>query len=313
MRNEIGRPMAPGRRLALAAAVVVAVGGPVAGGALTAQSQLVIPAAAPRFDTVSVKRSNSLPDIGPIELAIEASALRRVMSGATNDQFRVGGPVHSLIQAAYNVTGFQIEGGPSWVRSDRYAIEARAAGDATPEQMRAILQSLLADQFKLTLRRETRALPVYELVVADGGLKIAAMKEGDCIPRQKVRWDLIDLEAPLYICDSARRRVLSQSPETRPLPQWPRVDRIEAGGVSMSGLIDFISGDVDRVIIDRTGFTERFNLVLDFAVLRRTEPAPSSGPTIFAALEEQLGLRLRPTSGAVDVLVIDRAERPTVN
>ena len=84
------------------------------------------------------------------------------------------------------------------MRSDRYAIEATAAGNATPDQMRAMLQSLLADRFKLTLRRETRTLPVYELVVADGGLKIAAMKEGECIPTKEIRWDLIDLEAPLY-------------------------------------------------------------------------------------------------------------------
>ena len=80
----------------------------------------------------------------------------------------------------------------------------------------------------------------------------------------------------------------------------------------MSALIDLISGDVDRVIIDRTGFAERFNLVLDFAAVRNAGP-PSSGPTIFAALEEQLGLRLRPASGEIAVLVIDRVERPAVN
>ena len=67
--------------------------------------------------------------------------------------------------------------------------------------MRGMLQSLLADRFKLTLRRETRTMPVYELVVADGGLKIAAMKEGECIAKKEIRWDLIDLEAPLYVCD----------------------------------------------------------------------------------------------------------------
>ena len=77
------------------------------------------------------------------------------------------GPLHSLIQAAYNVTRFQVEGGPSWVFADRYDIEAKAAGNATPLEIRGMLQSLLADRFKLMLRRETRTLPVYELVVAD--------------------------------------------------------------------------------------------------------------------------------------------------
>jgi uncharacterized protein (TIGR03435 family) len=220
----------------------------------------------------------------------------------------VGGTLQSLIQAAYDVTGLQLEGAPSWVRSDRWAIEASAAGSAAPHHSRAMLQSLLADRFKLTLRRETRTSQVYELVIADGGLRISPMKDGDCIRKQKLRWDLIDLEVPLYICDGARRRVLSQSPETRPIPKWPRVHRIEAGGILMPTLIDFISGDVDRVVIDKTGFAARFNLLLDFAAAADPE---SSGPTIFTAVEEQLGLRLRPTLAPIEVLVIDRVERPS--
>ena len=220
------------------------------------------------------------------------------------------GPLHALIQVAYGVARVQVDGGPSWVGTDRYAIEARASGNVTPEQMRSMLQSLLADRFKLALRRETRTLPVYELVVANGGLKIAPMKAGECITKKELRWDLIDLEAPLHICDGARRRILSQSPETRPRPQWPRVTRIEAGGISISALIDFISPDVDRVVFDKTGFTAPFNLVLDFASSRDVE---ASGPTIFMAMQEQLGLQLRPTTGPVDVLVIDRVERPSEN
>jgi uncharacterized protein (TIGR03435 family) len=153
-------------------------------------------------------------------------------------------------------------------------------------------------------------MPVYELVGVDGGLKITAMKEGECIAKNEIRWDLIDLEAPLYICGGARFRTLSRSPETRPLPRWPRVTRIEAGGTSIPALTDFISADVDRVVIDGTGFTAPFNLVLDFASFRDPE---SAGPRISSALQEQLGLQLRSTSSSVDVLVIDRVERPTEN
>jgi uncharacterized protein (TIGR03435 family) len=215
-----------------------------------------------------------------------------------------------LIQAAYDLSRFQVEGGPAWVRSDRFAIEARAAGDPAPDQIRGMLQSLLAERFNLTLRRETRTLALYELVAADGGLKIAPMKDGGCTPAREIRWDLIDLEAPLYVCGSFRRRVLSQSPETRPLPRWPRVTRIEAGGASTSALIDMISVDLDSIVLDRTDFTSPFNFVLDFAPA--SDPA-ASGPTIFDALREQLGLHLRLTSGPVDVLVIDRVERPSQN
>ena len=310
MRNETGCPMTRARRWALAAAVVAAVGGPVAGGALTAQSQAIVPPAALAFEIAAVKPGKPYPPGKGPPLALEASLLRRHVSPRPDGRFVIDGYLHSLIQAAYNVTGIQLEGGPSWVGTDRYAIEARAAGNATPDQIRGMLQSLLADRFNLTLRRETRTLPVYELVVADGGLKIAAMKEGECITRKELRWDLIDWETPLYVCDGYRRRILSQSPETRPRPQWPRVTRIEAGGASIPALIDFISVDVDRVVLDKTGFTAPFNLVLDFAP---PSDATASGPSIATALLEQLGLRLAPAEGPVDVLVIDRVERPAAN
>jgi uncharacterized protein (TIGR03435 family) len=316
MRNEIGRPMTPRRRWALGIAIAAAICGPVAGGALTAQSQVVVPAAL-AFEVASIKSSKPLPGIGPFERVLETNLQKHMLSRVRDGRpVRARAPLDSLIQLAYNVTRFQIEGGPSWVSSDPYVIEARARGDVTPERVRGMLQSLLDDRFKLTLRRETRILPIYELVVAGGGLKIAAMGQGECIDGKDIRWDLIDLDAPPFVCDGGgTRRTLSQNPETRPFPRWPRVDRLQFGGVSMSQLIDFIAGDVDRIVIDKTGFAERFNLLLDFAPAPRPQsrlPAPS-GPTIFEALDEQLGLSLVPADAPVDVLVIERAERPTEN
>lgn len=323
MRNEIGRPMTRGRRWALAAVVVAALGGPVAGGALTAEpqiaSQVVAPSSTLAFQTASVTRGKAhparrAPDLPPEAIAaieaseaIEASVARSLTSPAQDGRFTTGGSLHALIQTAYDVTRFQIEGGPAWVRSDRFVIEARSAGDTTPDQIREMLQSLLADRFKLALRRETRTLPVYELVAADGGLKIAGMNEESCTPKREMRWDLMDLEAPLYICGSFRRRILSQSPETRPLPRWPRVHRIEAGGASISTLTDLIAVDLDRVVLDRTGFSAPFNFVMDFAPV--SDPA-ASGPRIVDALRDQLGLELRSTSGPIDVFVIDHVEQP---
>ena len=315
MRNEIGRPMTRGRRGALAIGIVSALGGPIAGGALMAQSQVVVPPSGLAFDIASVKPGKPWRNVPPSMLAIEATLLRRKMSSAQDSQFGADSPLLVLIQVAYDVTALQVEGGPRWVRDDRYAIDARAAGNTTPDQMRGMLQSLLADRFKLVLRRETRTIPVYELVVADRGLKIAAMKEGECVNQNEIRWDLIDLEAPLYVCNSLRRRVLSQSPETRPRPRWPLVDRIEAGSASISTLLGYISADVDRAVIDKTGFTAPFNLLLDFG--RASAPGVSlsgpPGPSIFTAMQEQLGLLLVPAEAPVEMLVIDRAERPTAN
>jgi uncharacterized protein (TIGR03435 family) len=322
MRNETGRPMTRGRRWALAVAVVGLVGAPVAGGALSVQSQLLVPPSL-SFETAAVTRDKRPGPEGPGPLRLEASLLRHAMSRSAADlprtpddgggRFAVGGPVASLIQAAYNVTHFQIEGGPDWVFSDRYVIDARTPVDATPDQKRAMLQSLLADRFHLVLRRETRTMPVYELAAADGGLGISPAKEGDCITAKEIRWDLLDLEAPLFVCDGWRRRALSQWPETRPRPQWPRVHRIEAGRASMAALIDYISPDLDRPVVDRTGFNEHFNFILDFAASAEMDRIPNSGPTIFAALQDQLGLLLLPADVPVEVLVIERVEPPSGN
>jgi bla regulator protein BlaR1 len=314
MRNEIGRPMTLRRRWAVAVVVAAAVGGPVAGGAIARQSQVVIPPGEVRFETVSVSPVTPGRGVSSALLAMEAAVLKAQMSVPRDDALlKVGGTLDTMIQAAYGVTGVQIEGGPSWVRSDRYVIEARPAGSLPPDQTRGMLQSVLADQFRLVLRRETRTLPVYNLEVADGGPKISAIKEGDCIARKEIRWDLVDLEAPLYVCDSFRRRDLSESPETRPRPRWPRIHRIEAGGTTIPSLIDHISSAVDRVIVDKTGFTAPFNLLLDFAPASDPNLGPFtySGPTVFTAVQEQLGLRLAPTEGLVELLVIDRVERPS--
>jgi bla regulator protein blaR1 len=314
MRNEIGRPMTLGRRCAVAIVVAAAVGGPVVGGAIARQSQVVVAPSEVRFETVSVSAATPNRGVSSALLAMEAAVLKAEMSVPRDAAFlKVNGTLDAMIQAAYGVTGLQVEGGASWVRSDRYVIEARPEGSLPVDQTRGMLQSLLADQFRLVLRRETRTLPVYNLVVADGGPKISAIEAGDCIARKEIRWDLVDLEAPLYVCDSFRRRDLSQFSETRPRPRWPRIHRIEAGGITIPALIDHISSDVDRVIIDKTGFRAPFNLLLDFAPASNPNVGafPYSGPTVFTAVQEQLGLRLTPTEGPVEVLVIDRVERPS--
>ena len=318
MRSEIGRPMTPLRRWALAVAAAAAVGVPIAGGALTAQSQLAAPASL-AFAMASVSESTLFRgqrfQPGPRELSMETSLFKARMTDVGEGRFRtIGSSLHQLLQVAYSVSEFQVEGGPPWVRTDRYAIEAQAAGPATPDQIRGMLQSLLAERFDLALRRQTRTLPVYELVPASGGLKIAAMKEGDCIARKDIRWDLIDLEAPLFVCGGGGRiGILSQSPETRQRPRWPRVYRLELGEVSMSALVGLISFDVGRVIVDKTGFSAPFNLLLDYAPPAAVGPFTFSGPTIFEALQEQLGLGLQPSSAAVDVLVIEQVARPSPN
>jgi uncharacterized protein (TIGR03435 family) len=207
---------------------------------------------------------------------------------------------------AYDVMPVQILGGPSWVRSERFAIEAVVAGPVKVDQVRAMLQWLLAERFKLVLYREVVTTSVYELIPVSSGLKITPLKEGDCIPLNGLSGPIsMDPAKPVYICDGYRRKIMTMPPD--------RTDRIEVGGITMARLVEILSDDLGRPIIDRTGFTERFNLLLDFAPHQDLAVAASSGPTIFAAVEEQLGLRLRSAIGPVDAIVIKDVDRPSPN
>jgi uncharacterized protein (TIGR03435 family) len=157
---------------------------------------------------------------------------------------------------AYNVGDFQVTGGHSCVNSDGYDIIAKADGNATFAQMRPMLQSLLADRFQLTLHRETQDLPVYELAAAKGGLKIVAAKDG-CVefdpknPPPLPPWQRHP--PPLNLCDGVRY-TLDNEPQTK--------ETIEGRGISMPRLIEFLSDDLGRIVLDKTGFTEKFDLGL---------------------------------------------------
>lgn len=129
------------------------------------------------FDVVSIKPTNvSRPTDDSEDLIWGTEALPGGL------RYRYVVPARALIRGAYKVRGYQIEGAPAWVSSARYSIHAIAPRVATSDEMRSMIKSLLADRFKLSFRRETRMLPVVELVPSKGGLKFVAMMEGDCIP-----------------------------------------------------------------------------------------------------------------------------------
>jgi uncharacterized protein (TIGR03435 family) len=181
---------------------------------------------------------------------------------------------------------------------------AKAGGNATLDQMRPMLQALLADRFHLMVRREAKELPFYELTAARGGLRIEAAKEGSCVTfapnNPPPRPDPSRSFRPLNLCGGVNRSVASAAPERR--------DLIEAVGISMPRLIEMVSDEVGRTIVDKTGFIGPFDFRLEFA------PESASGgnlssPSIATALQEQLGLQLKSARGPVEVLVIDHVER----
>ena len=193
--------------------------------------------------------------------------------------------------------------------SDGFDVVAKAVGNATYAQMKPMLQSLLADRFKLTLHRETRELQVYELAVTKGGPKIAPTKAGSCIAL-----DPGSPPPPLgsKICGGIARRFYE----------------LTGYAITMPEFLDNLMAIVGRTVIDKTGYKEKFDVDLKFdpcttpgGLGGASSPGPNSGgcadfsayPSISAGLQEQLGLRLQSAKGPVEVLVIDHAERPTKN
>ena len=192
-------------------------------------------------------------------------------------------PVRSLIRTAYRVQDFQISGGPAWINADRYDIEAKAEGNAPlPQVVGPMLQSLLADRFGLVIHRETRELPMYFLVAAKSGLKLEASKE-----------------------------------PSGTIAVGPRM--LEAKGVSMQEFAGSLSGIMERTVVDKTGFNQPFDAHLEFALEHgmlngSTSLPPDPGrASISTVLQEQLGVRLQSAKGPVEVLVIDRIEKPGAN
>jgi uncharacterized protein (TIGR03435 family) len=205
-----------------------------------------------------------------------------------------------------------IKGGPKWIHSDMYRIEAKAAGSPSNELMAGpMLQALLADRFNLRIHRAVSQGPVYDLTSVSGTGRLKPFAEGSCI----------------------------QMPLTFPRPTPPAGQRfckalimflgpaIDAEGSTLGEFSKLLNLVLDRPVIDKTGITGRFNIRLDFARDQATQglrqPLPPDGPAalpsdpnrpaIFTAVQEQLGLKLTSARGPVETLIIDHVERPSEN
>ena len=213
----------------------------------------------------------------------------------------------------------KVEGGPGWLRSDTYTIEAEAEGTFPPMIMDGpMMQSLLEDRFQLRVHRETREGPVYELTVAKGGSKIQPAKQGPCLES-----DFADAPLPFLAPPPGRENMTCRLFwNTRKGPNAIKSGR----SATMEEFTANLTGTMDRLVVDKTGLTEPFDFRLTFATDENTPGpvgAPSAdgvpvapdpaGPSIFTALQEQLGLKLEPARGAREYLVIDSVSRPSAN
>jgi uncharacterized protein (TIGR03435 family) len=207
-----------------------------------------------------------------------------------------------------------VEGGPDWIRSDRYQINAKAEGAPSRQAMWGpMLQALLADRFQLKVHSETRQVPVYALTVAPGGPRLQPFLEGSCTPEP-------DLPAP-HTADQCGIHFGAKGPNLT----------MELRGVDLDGFCRFLRSSLDRSVIDQAGITGKFDLHLEFtpdpttpgfatALARVRRFAGQDGravdfsgpaaPSIYAAIRQQLGLSLDPVMGPGEFLVIDHVERP---
>jgi uncharacterized protein (TIGR03435 family) len=190
------------------------------------------------------------------------------------------GYVRGMIGWAHHVLAAQVKGGPDWIDSEPYYVDARAENpEAGPEQIRAMLETLLADRFKLTVHRETQEGQVYDLVVGKNGPKLEDAKDG-------------------------RRNLIN----------WTGLGQVTfTENSTLLGLINILSSLLSAPVLDKTNMRGSYNFSLHFIDPRFPHPQQDDSPDLLTAVQEQLGLRLQAVKGPVEVLVIDHIERPSAN
>jgi uncharacterized protein (TIGR03435 family) len=192
-----------------------------------------------------------------------------------------GYTLNGLLMYAYDVRSYQISGGPGWMGSETYTIAAKAEGSATPEtaEVRKMLQGLLEERFEVKLHRETKEAKVYLLEPAKTGLKLTPSK--------------------------GPRTTMSMGP-----------GHLMMGKATPAQMAALLSSVLNRPVLDRTGAAGEFDFVLDSPdiMMGRMQPTEEvTGPSIFTAIQEQLGLRLEPSKGMIETLVIEHAGKPVEN
>jgi bla regulator protein blaR1 len=265
---------------------------------LRAQSTQAAGTTLPSFEVISIKLN---PNRDPNSMGGAGGDLSHEMMRLATAK--------ALIQFAYNVRAFQVSGGPSWIGSDRFDIDAKA-DDVTVGKMQAMTfdqrlalrrlmyQSLLAERFKLKVRRTTTEAPVYSLIVAKPGKIPVAQNDCPTAPQAV---------PPNQMCGGGEI--------------WS--GHINDNTVAIKSLVGSLTTVTGKIVLDNTGLTGKYNITLDWTPdsARLGPPDPNSpfppadpnGPTLQEALQEKLGLKLVSTIGPVENIVIDHIEQPSPN
>jgi uncharacterized protein (TIGR03435 family) len=268
---------------------------------------LFVPLIFGQSDAVRVAGGENAEDVPSHQIEFEITSIRPSGPGSgTTLQFTPEGlkesnfPLSALLQIAYHLSYLDgtIVGAPEWVRTDRFDIQAKVAESDLPEWGKLIqdqsersqefrlvaMQILMADRFALKVHRETRQGSVYALVIAKSGLKLK------------------DAE-----------------PDDAPSLTMRRSGHVSVRAAQIAAIVPFITQIIGRPVVDETGLTSKYDFTLDWTPDQVASPAgvsaesEASGPSIFTAIQEQLGLKLESQKGPVEVLVIDHIEKPSPN
>jgi uncharacterized protein (TIGR03435 family) len=237
-------------------------------------------------------------------------------------------PLIVYLRFAYKLGQSGLLGLPGWVYNDRFDIEARAQGNPTKDHMRLMMQSLLADRFKLIAHTERQTKPVFNLVLAKAGRTgpqlLAHSENESCSQASTPRLPGAAPPAPPSAASSTSGLQLPPMPcgNIGPIPaSVPGRGRLVGRSVTLGRIAGFLTNPftgVDRSVLDRTGLTGTFDFSLEWSLAPDSaQPlsfqAEDVGPTFLEALQQQLGLKLKSTKGPVDVLVIDHLQQPTAD
>ena len=248
--------------------------------------------------------------------AFEVATVKRNVSGSGNASNRAlpGGRVtitnntlRNIIRNFHRIQPYQLIGGPDWMSTDRWDIVAKAEGDPPPERMMEMVKTLVADRFKLVTHSETREMPIYALVLVKGDGSF-----GPQLHRSTVDCGAIFAEARARGGEPPRR------PGGGPLCGTNMDNgRMATSAVTIADLARNLSTVAGRSVVDKTGLAGTFDLELTWAPDGPAGNAPdgappqaNDGPSLFTAIQEQLGLKLDAQRGPVEVVVIDSAAKP---
>jgi uncharacterized protein (TIGR03435 family) len=252
----------------------------------------------------AVVRVKAAPDSTARGHAFEVASIRRNLSAQQGQTIALQGntfvarnvTARELVMTAFRARSEDLSGGPGWLDSERYDVLGRPSNESTWEEHLSMVQRLLVDRFKLTIRRETRQSPVYELVVDRNGPTLTPAADANCTA------------AP-------------PSPKCGGFATRPGF--FDGRRVTVAQVASLLSGRSGRLVVNRTGIEGFYDVRLtwtpDASRLPRgpgpddARPFDPSGPSLFAAIQEQLGLRLEPATAEIDHFVIEHIERPTPN